>query len=140
VAAASGVRAVGDRSISVRHEEQRLLRITVFSSDPIIKIPHPDVVDRIVQEAVRQVLEPLWEPTFHPSNDGFKPVRSCHTAVTEAKEHLEDGYKWVLDLDRSCGAARAQGVRPGKRFVANSIVRSRAIERMKAIADSEIRT
>ena len=59
----------------------------------------PDVVDRVVQEAVRQVLEPLWEPTFHPSSHGFRPGRSCHTAITEAKGHLEDGYEWVVDLD-----------------------------------------
>jgi group II intron reverse transcriptase/maturase len=59
----------------------------------------PDVVDRVVQEAVRQVLEPLWEPTFHPSSHGFRPGRSCHTAITEAKQHLEDGYGWCVDLD-----------------------------------------
>ncbi len=59
----------------------------------------PDVIDRVVQEAVRQVLEPLWEPTFHPSSHGFRPGRSCHTAVAEAKTHLEDGYEWVVDLD-----------------------------------------
>ena len=59
----------------------------------------PDVVDRVVQEAVRQVLEPLWEPTFHPSSHGFRPGRSCHTAIAEAKTHLEDGNEWVVDLD-----------------------------------------
>jgi RNA-directed DNA polymerase len=59
----------------------------------------PDVIDRVVQEAVRQVLEPLWEPTFHPSSHGFRPGRSCHTAITEAKGHLEDGYEWCVDLD-----------------------------------------
>ena len=59
----------------------------------------PDVIDRVVQEAVRQVLEPLWEPTFHPSSHGFRPSRSCHTAIAEAKRHLEDGYEWVADLD-----------------------------------------
>jgi group II intron reverse transcriptase/maturase len=59
----------------------------------------PDVIDRVVQEAVRQVLEPLWEPTFHPSNHGFRPGRSCHTAIAEAKTHLEDGCEWVVDLD-----------------------------------------
>jgi RNA-directed DNA polymerase len=52
----------------------------------------PDVIDRVVQEAVRQVLEPLWEPTFHPSSHGFRPGRSCHSAIAEAKGHLEDGY------------------------------------------------
>jgi group II intron reverse transcriptase/maturase len=59
----------------------------------------PDVVDRVVQEAVRQVLEPLWEPTFHPSSHGFRPGRSCHTAIDEAKTHLQDGHEWVVDLD-----------------------------------------
>src|ERR1035441_9968432 len=59
----------------------------------------PDVIDRIVQEAVRQVLEPLWESTFHPSNHGFRPGRSCHTAIAEAKTHVEDGYEWCVDLD-----------------------------------------
>jgi group II intron reverse transcriptase/maturase len=59
----------------------------------------PDVVDRVVCEAVRQVLEPLYEPTFHLSSHGFRPGRSCHTAVAEAKGHLEDGYGWVVDLD-----------------------------------------
>ena len=59
----------------------------------------PDVVDRVVCEAVRQVLEPLFEPTFHPSSHGFRPGRSCHTAIAEAKGHLEDGYEWCVDLD-----------------------------------------
>jgi RNA-directed DNA polymerase len=59
----------------------------------------PDVIDRVVCEAVRQVLEPLWEPTFHASSHGFRPGRSCHTAITEAKAHLEDGYEWCVDLD-----------------------------------------
>ena len=45
------------------------------------------------------MLEPLWEPTFHPSSHGFRPGRSCHTAIAEAKRHLEDGYEWVADLD-----------------------------------------
>jgi group II intron reverse transcriptase/maturase len=59
----------------------------------------PDVVDRVVCEAVRQVLEPLWEPTFHPSSHGFRPGRSCHTAITEASQHLKDGYERCVDLD-----------------------------------------
>jgi group II intron reverse transcriptase/maturase len=59
----------------------------------------PDVIDRVVAEAVRQVLEPLWEPTFHPSSHGFRPGRSCHTAITEATRHLEDGYEWCVDVD-----------------------------------------
>ncbi len=59
----------------------------------------PNVADRVVMEAVRQVLEPLFEPTFHPSSHGFRPGRSCHTAVAEAGQHLQDGYEWVVDID-----------------------------------------
>lgn len=59
----------------------------------------PDVVDRVVQEAVRLVLEPLYEPTFHPSSHGFRPGRGCHTAIAEAKSYVEEGYHVVVDLD-----------------------------------------
>jgi RNA-directed DNA polymerase len=59
----------------------------------------PDVIDRWVQQAVYRVLSPHWEPTFHPSSHGFRPGRSCHTAIAEAKTYLADGYEWVVDLD-----------------------------------------
>lgn len=59
----------------------------------------PDVIDRMIQEAVRQVLEPEYEPKFHPNSHGFRPGRSCHTAIAQAKEYLEEGNEWVVDLD-----------------------------------------
>jgi RNA-directed DNA polymerase len=59
----------------------------------------PNVVDRMVQEALRAVLEPLWEPTFHESSHGFRPGRSCHTAIAEAKGYVEGGYEFVVDID-----------------------------------------
>jgi len=59
----------------------------------------PDVIDRTIQEAVRAVLEPLYEPTFHPNSHGFRPGRSCQTAIKQAQEYLEDGCDWVVDLD-----------------------------------------
>ena len=59
----------------------------------------PNVVDRVVQEAVRLALSPLYEPTFHASSHGFRPGRSCQTAIDQAKGYLEDGYEWVVDLD-----------------------------------------
>jgi RNA-directed DNA polymerase len=61
----------------------------------------PNVVDRIVQQAVLQVLSPQYEPTFHASSHGFRPGRSCHTAIAEACRHLEEGLEWVVDLDLS---------------------------------------
>lgn len=59
----------------------------------------PNVIDRMVQEAVRQVLEPHYEPTFHANSHGFRPGRSCHTAIAEGARHVEEGHDWVVDLD-----------------------------------------
>lgn len=59
----------------------------------------PNVVDRVVQEAVRLVLEPLYEPTFRAQSHGFRPGRSCHTATALARSYVEDGFEWVVDLD-----------------------------------------
>ena len=61
----------------------------------------PNVVDRWVQQAVLQILEPIFEPTFHPSSHGFRPNRGAHTAIGEAKGHLKEGYRVVVDLDLS---------------------------------------
>jgi group II intron reverse transcriptase/maturase len=59
----------------------------------------PNVVDRVVQAAIRRVLEPLYEPWFHPSSHGFRPLRGCHTAIQQAQSYLEEGYEWVVDID-----------------------------------------
>ncbi len=63
------------------------------------KLGIPNVIDRVVQEAVRHEIEPLFEPSFHPSSHGFRPGRSCHSAIREAVGYLEDGAEWVVDLD-----------------------------------------
>lgn len=59
----------------------------------------PDVVDRVVQEAIRMALEPIYEPQFHGSSHGFRPGRSCHTAIMEARGHVEAGFGIVVDID-----------------------------------------
>jgi RNA-directed DNA polymerase len=59
----------------------------------------PNVVDRVVQEAVRMVLEPTYEPTFHEASHGFRPGRSCQTAIKAAYKHVDEGCDWVVDLD-----------------------------------------
>jgi RNA-directed DNA polymerase len=61
----------------------------------------PNVVDRLVQQAVHQVLAPHYEPTFHASSHGFRPERSCHTAIAEAVQYLDEGFDWVVDIDLS---------------------------------------
>ena len=59
----------------------------------------PNVVDRMVQEAIRLVLGPVYEPTFHESSHGFRPNRSCQTAIAEARSYVGKGNEWVVDLD-----------------------------------------
>ncbi len=59
----------------------------------------PNVVDRVVQGAIRRVLEPLYEPSFHPSSHGFRPRRGCHTAIQQAQKYVAEGYEWVVDID-----------------------------------------
>lgn len=59
----------------------------------------PNVVDRLVQQAVQQVMSPHYEPTFHDSSHGFRPGRGTHTAIAEARSYVEDGMEWVVDID-----------------------------------------
>lgn len=59
----------------------------------------PTVVDRMVQQAIAQVLTPIFEGTFSDSSYGFRPGRDPKQAVIKAKEYMEQGYKWVVDID-----------------------------------------
>ena len=59
----------------------------------------PCVVDRLVQQAIHQVLEPIFDPTFSESSYGFRPGRSAHQALKQAQEYARDGYEIVVDLD-----------------------------------------
>src|ERR1700722_20287986 len=59
----------------------------------------PTVVDRLVQQAIAQVLEPILDPGFSGSSFGFRPGRSAHQALRQAREYVADGYEFVVDLD-----------------------------------------
>jgi RNA-directed DNA polymerase len=59
----------------------------------------PTVKDRIVQTAVKFVLEPIFEATFHPSSYGFRPGRGCHDALREVAGLIAEGYTFVVDAD-----------------------------------------
>lgn len=59
----------------------------------------PTVVDRVIQHAITQVLEPLFDPTFSGSSYGFRPKRSAHHALKAASAYVEDGRMWVVDMD-----------------------------------------
>ena len=59
----------------------------------------PTVVDRMIQQALLQVLTPIFDPTFSEASYGFRPGRSAHEAVRRAREHIAAGHRWVVDLD-----------------------------------------
>jgi len=59
----------------------------------------PTAIDRFIQQALLQVLSPIFDPHFSPSSYGFRPGRSAHQAVTAARSHMEAGYRWVVDMD-----------------------------------------
>ena len=59
----------------------------------------PTVVDRFVQQAIAQVLTPIYEPKFSESSYGFRPNRCCEMAILKVLEFMNDGYQWVVDID-----------------------------------------
>jgi RNA-directed DNA polymerase len=63
------------------------------------KLGIPCVLDRFVQQAVLQVLQKRWDPTFSEHSHGFRPGRSARQAVHEAQQYIAEGYRWVVDLD-----------------------------------------
>lgn len=74
-----------------------------------IEIPKPDggmrllgiptVTDRLIQQAIAQVLSQLYDPKFSNHSYGFRPNRSAHDAIREAKGYIKEGYRWVVDMD-----------------------------------------
>jgi RNA-directed DNA polymerase len=61
----------------------------------------PTVLDRIIQQAIAQIVEQIWDPTFSEFSYGFRPGRSAHDAVLQSKQYLLDGYTYVVDMDLS---------------------------------------
>jgi len=59
----------------------------------------PTVQDRLVQQAILQVLQPLLDPSFSESSYGFRPNRNAHQAVFQAQAYIQQGYDWVVDID-----------------------------------------
>lgn len=59
----------------------------------------PTAVDRVIQQAIAQVLSPIFEETFSDNSYGFRPNRSAHQAILKCKEYMDNGYKWAVDID-----------------------------------------
>lgn len=92
-------------------EIKEQIRNKKYSPKPVkrVEIPKPDggvrnlgvptVVDRFVQQAIAQVLTPIYEPKFSESSYGFRPDRCCEMAILKALEFMNNGYQWVVDID-----------------------------------------
>lgn len=59
----------------------------------------PTVIDRVVQQAIAQVLGPIFEKTFSDNSYGFRPGRSAHDALKRCQKYMNEGYKWLIDID-----------------------------------------
>ena len=63
------------------------------------KLGIPTVLDRVIQQAMVQVLSPMFEPYFSEYSYGFRPNRCCQMAIVKALEYFNDGYEWIVDID-----------------------------------------
>src|SRR5215831_1055912 len=92
---------IREQLLSGTYEPKPVRRVEIEKPDGggMRKLGIPCVLDRFVQQAVLQVLQKRWDPTFSDHSYGFRPGRSAHPAVAQAQQYIAAGYSWVVDLD-----------------------------------------
>src|SRR6478736_3626132 len=93
--------AIREQLLNGTYEPKPVRRVEIQKPDGggVRKLGIPTVLDRFVQQAVMQVLQKQWDPTFSQYSYGFRPRRSAHHAVARAQRYITQGYGWVIDLD-----------------------------------------
>src|SRR5437868_11117861 len=93
--------AIREQLLSGNYAPKPVRRVEIAKPDGggMRKLGIPTALDRFVQQAVLQVLQRLWDPTFSEHSYGFRPGRSAHQAVAQAQKNIAEGYSWVVDLD-----------------------------------------
>src|SRR5262249_30062853 len=92
---------IREQLLSGTYAPQPVRRVEIAKPDGggMRKLGIPTTLDRFVQQAVLQVLQRQWDPTFSEHSYGFRPGRSAHQAVAQAQKNIAEGYSWVVDLD-----------------------------------------
>src|SRR6266704_5219404 len=92
--------AILEQLLSGTYEPKPVWRVEIPKPDGgVRKLGIPTVLDRLIQQAVMQVLQQRWDPTFSEHSHGFRPRRSAHQAIAKAQQHIAAGHRWVVDLD-----------------------------------------
>src|SRR6266481_1146089 len=92
--------AIREQLLSGTYKPKPVKRVEIPKPDGgVRKLGLPTVLDRFIQQAVMQVLQRQWDPTFSDHSYGFRPGRSAHQAVAQAQRYIAEGYGWVVDLD-----------------------------------------